>query len=461
MATDDNFIVAIELGSSKVSAVAGRKEPDGSIQVLAYAQESSENFVRKGRINNFNKMTQCIRNMKEKMESKLKKRISRVYVGIGGMGMHTVPNVVVLPLAEKTVVTNELVNNLKESNRSMPGNDRDIIDVVPQEYKLGAQVTGDPVGILTDSIEGRFLNVIASASVNNDVTKCFQDVDLKIAGMPITLLSLADVMLTEPQKRSGCVFVDMGAETTSVAVYKNNLLRHLAVIPLGGANINRDICTLQIENAEAESLKRQFGTAIFGEENLDHAPINLSDGRTVKYEEFCGLIEARVEEIILNIENQINLSKYDKAQLIAGIVVTGGAAALRGMDQAFAKHTGFDKISFVKNTHLQTRGDKAGSFNTDGSFNATLSIIDKAELNCCGGEIGSASDLFGEEATNEVTTSGSSETSETPQPAATTPEITETVPEPKKSPSTLRRWFSRAKDIAGRMVSEEDEGNSK
>jgi cell division protein FtsA len=105
MAVADNFIVAIELGSSKVTALAGQKQPDGAIQILAYAQEPSDSFIRKGRIQNVNKMTQCISNIKEKLEKKLQKTISHVYVGIGGMGMHTVSNTVEKVFNEKTVVS--------------------------------------------------------------------------------------------------------------------------------------------------------------------------------------------------------------------------------------------------------------------------------------------------------------------------------------------------------------------
>ena len=116
MAKEDNFIVAIELGSSKVTALAGRKQPDGAIQVLACAQEPAENFIRKGRINNVNKMTQCITNIKEKLEKKLQKRISHVYVGIGGMGMHTVPNKVLRDFPGKTIVTSEIIERMADTN---------------------------------------------------------------------------------------------------------------------------------------------------------------------------------------------------------------------------------------------------------------------------------------------------------------------------------------------------------
>lgn len=397
MATEDNFIVAIELGSSKVTALAGRKQPDGAIQVLACAQEPAENFIRKGRINNVNKMTQCISNIKEKLEKKLQKSISRVYVGIGGMGMHTVANNVVRHFAEKTVISNEIIDNIAETNVAASTPDREILEVIPQEYKLGTQQQIDPVGIPAESIEGRFLNIVASSAVREGINNCFRTAGVGIADMPITVLSLADAMLTESEKRSGCVFVDMGAETTSVAVYKNNLLRHLAVIPLGGANINRDIASLQIEDREAEQLKLSYGSAFVAETEEEPQPIKLEDGRLVKRDELCGLIEARMEEIILNVSNQITLSKYDNSQLIGGIIVTGGAAQIRDIEKAFAEFTGFSKFRFLTKTRLQARTG-INDFNRDGSYNAVLSIIDEADLNCCGGNIGdNQTDLFMEQ----------------------------------------------------------------
>jgi len=400
MATEDNFIVAIELGSSKVTAIAGRKQPDGAIQVLAFAQERSSSFIRKGRINNISKMTQCISGMKEKLEKKLQKTISRAYVGIGGMGMHTVGNTVTRHFPAKTIVEQDVIDSILAENLDAQSGERVILDTVPQEFKLGTQVTNEPVGISAESIEGHYLNVLANASVGEDIRNCFRNAGIGIAGMPITVQVLADIILTEPEKRSGCVFVDMGSETTSVLVYKNNILRHLAVIPLGGANINRDISSLQIEDDEAETLKIKYGSALRNEDEAESSPIFLQDGRQVKFEEFSGLVEARMEEIILNVNNQISLSNYDKSQLIGGLVVTGGAANIKDIEKAFERYTGFEKLRFVKNVRLQLRtsGKELADFNADGSCNAAISIIDKAELNCCGGDLGSSTpDIFLEE----------------------------------------------------------------
>ena len=397
---NDNFIVAIELGSSKVTGMAGRKQPDGAIQVLAFAQEPSTTFIRKGRINNVSKMTQCIKSMKEKLEQKMQKSIGRVYVGIGGMGMHTVANTVVRHFDTKVEITQESVDAMCDENRNSADPDRDILESVPQEYQLGTQKQYDPVGIMSDNIEGHYLNIVASSSVREDIRNCFRAAGITIADLPINVLAMADVMLTEPEKRSGCVFVDMGAETTSVAVYKNNLLRHLAVIPLGGANINRDIASLQIEDEEAELLKLKYGSAISNHENEAQKPITTSDGRQIPYEEFTGLVEARIEEIILNVENQIRLSGYSVNQLIGGLIITGGASHMRGIDQAFTRETKFEKIRFVHNIRISLRAADYPGLNDGGDCNAVIALIDKGEINCCSGDLGQANLFGGEEAEN-------------------------------------------------------------
>lgn len=400
MATEDNFIVAIELGSSKVTGIAGRKQPDGAIQILAFIQEPSQTFIRRGRINNVNKMTQCLSNMKEKLEQKLQKTISRVYVGIGGMGMHTVGNTVTRHLQAKVEVTQEMIDAMSDENRAMANADRDILEAIPQEYRLGTQLTTEPVGVLSESIEAHFLNIVTNASVRDEIRNCFRSAGLPIADQPITVLTEADAFLTESEKRSGCVFVDMGAETTGVAVFKNNILRHFAVLPLGGANVSHDIASLQIEDDEAETLKLECGSAI-ADIDPKLKTITLRDGRTISREEFNGLVEARVEEIIVNVQNQIALSKYDASNLIGGIILTGGAAMMKEMEKAFKNVTGFEKVRLMRQSRISVRNGEFQKFNADGDCNAAIALLDKGEINCCGGPIGQQAGLFDNEETEE------------------------------------------------------------
>lgn len=405
MATEDSFIVAIELGSSKVTGIAGRKQPDGAIQVLATVQEPSASFIRKGRINNIVKMKTCIQKVKDTLEKSLKKSISHAYIGIGGMGMHTVTNTVLKTFADKTIVTEGIVDEIKDENQQTQTSEREILQAVIQEYKLGTQSQLEPIGIPTESIEGHFLNIVTKKEVKENIDKCInpEENGLEIAGLPITVLALADEMIPEPERQSGCVFVDMGSETTSVAIYKNNMLRHLAVIPLGGRNITADITSLSIELSEAERLKLKYGRAIY-EYDEPQEPIPMEGGRTIAFSEFAGLIEAREEEIIKNVKRQIELSKLDKNQLIGGIIITGGAANMKDIEKAFTKHTGFEKIQIAQNIPTQIRSAiNMQSFNHDGSYNAALAILEKGDVNCCGGSLeDGADDMFKKKAAEEA-----------------------------------------------------------
>ena len=325
--------------------------------------------------------------------------------------------------------------------------------------------------MLSDTIEARYLNIVANSSMSDQIRNCFRAAGIEVAEMPITVLRLADVMLTEPEKRSGCVFVDMGAETTSVAIFKNNMLRHLAVIPLGGANITRDITSLQIEEDEAETLKLKWGAAITnGGEN---PPIAVSDGREFPYSEFAGLIEARVEEIVLNIENQIKLSRYEKNQIIAGIILTGGASMLKNMESVVAKLVGLDKLRIVKNTRFSIRGHKSMNVNEvrEGDYAAALALIEQADQNCCGGELGSENlELFEEKVEEEVavqvdtttdttTTTTITENPPTPEPEEDTEENAEEqeeeTEEKEKKPNAITGIFKKMGKFIGGLVNDD------
>ncbi len=255
MAATD-FIVAIELGSSKITGIAGKKHADGSIQVLALASENSSDFIRKGVIYNLDKTAQSLTSIIKKLESTLKASIGKVYVGIGGQSLRTIRNTEVRHLEEETKISQELIDSIMDSNREVPIIDQEILEVAPQEYKVGINLLADPVGVPSDHIEGRFLNIIARSSVKQNIDKCFKQAGIEIADYIISPLALANAVLTNSEKRSGCMFIDFGADTTTVSVYKNNILRHLAVIPLGGSNITKDICSQQIEEEDAEELKR-------------------------------------------------------------------------------------------------------------------------------------------------------------------------------------------------------------
>ncbi|WP_333698125.1 cell division protein FtsA [Bacteroides congonensis] len=382
MATTE-FIAAIELGSSKITGVAGRKNSDGSMQVLAYAQEDSSTFIRKGVIFNLDKTAQSLTSIINRLEGELKNSIAKVYVGIGGQSLRTVRNVVSRDLEDEAIISEELVSAIGDENIAIPVVDMDILDVAPQEYKVGNNLQANPVGLVGSHIEGRFLNIVARASVRKNLEHCFQQAKIDIADQLIAPLVTANAVLTESERRSGCALIDLGADTTTISVYKNNILRFLTVLPLGGNSITRDITTLQMEEEEAERLKKAYGDALYEEDpEQEEATCKLDDdSRTIKVADLNNIIEARAEEIIANVWNQVQLSGFDD-KLLAGIILTGGAANLKNIEEMLRKRSKVEKIRMAK-LPRNTVHAPSNILKKDGSQNTLFGLLFEGNQNCC------------------------------------------------------------------------------
>ena len=210
MATTD-FIAAIELSSSKISGIAGKKNSDGSIQVLAYAREDASSFIHKGVIYNIDKTAQALTSITNKLENQLNNSIAKVYVGIGGQSLRTVKNAVSRTLEEEGIISQELVDSICDENLEVPLADMSVLDVAPQEYKIDNTLQADPVGVAGQHITGQFLNIVARASLKKNLEHSFEQAKVEIADLLIAPIALANAVLTENEMRSGCALVDFDA----------------------------------------------------------------------------------------------------------------------------------------------------------------------------------------------------------------------------------------------------------
>lgn len=382
MAVEKEIIVAIEFGSSKIRGVAGCKNIDGSVQVLDVEQADARNCIRKGVVYNIDKTVMCLKHIIERMEAALDMQIARVFVGIGGQSLRTKKNTVSRQFATKTVVSQELVDSLLKANRGTVYSGYEILEVVPQEYHVGLDTTTDPVGVLSSQIDGTFLNVIAKTEIKEYILKCVEASGLEVAGIFVAPIALAGSVLTDTERRSGCALVDFGYGTTTVAVYKNNLLRHLAVIPLGGNNITQDLGSQQIDEDEAENLKVKYGSA-YSELSSEELAKNLlvNNGRTIEERLLVDIVEAREEEILSNVAAQIRNSGYQD-KLVAGVVLSGAAANVKNLDKAVSERIHPDKIRFARIVPFPLQAVHPDQVAKDGSLNILLSLLNEGDQNC-------------------------------------------------------------------------------
>ena len=389
MATEDLFIVAIELGSSNVTGIAGKKMPDGTITIQAVVQDPSSMFIRRGVIFNLTKSAQCINSIKERIEERLKRKITQVYVGYGGQGIHSIFNNISRPLGGEVPISKEIVEELEEENLKRDAGNHTILDVVPQSYLAGNEIVLDPEGVIADNVEARFMNIIARPALKSNIESCFNEASLHIAGCMLTPVSEAKILMTDSEKRSGCVLVDFGADTTSVVVFKENILRYIAVIPLGSANVTKDIESCQLDELEAESLKIKFGSAtneIATIEEGKESIYNFPDGSILSKQKFSEIVEARMKEILVNVANQIKESGIEKSALIGGAILTGGGSSMKNILSAFTKTTGISQVRIVRSISNAVFAKTSGPKEVEGKYIGAISILDEGTQNCCGTE---------------------------------------------------------------------------
>ena len=453
------FIVAIELGSSKMTGIAGQKNLDGSITVLAAVEENSSSCIRKGVIYNIDKTCQCLTSIIKKLKNFLKQDITQVYVGVGGRSIRSLKNVIVKDLPGASIISQDMINELMDINRNMTYPDQEILDAATQEYKIDNQYQIDPVGIQCSHLEGIFLNILWRKNFYNNINTCFENANISIAEMYLAPLAMADSVLTDSEKRAGCMLVDLGADTTTVSVYYKGILRHLSVIPLGGNNITKDLTCLQLEEADAEKMKLKYAKAYTDISNIDPTlNYSVDKDRTIESKKFIEIVEARVEEIVENAWFQVPVEFSDK--LMGGIILTGGGSNMPEIEKVFKTHTHIDKVRIAKFVTQTVNSKDPKITNHTGMMNTVLGLLAKGDMNCAGSEFNN--DLF-DNLDNRPTTGTGAETHKTPRNPNETvgTGVVLTAAEKQKAEEEVRRKREQEEEEARLLAEKEAEEEAK
>lgn len=402
--SEKDFIVAIELGSSKISGIAGKKK-DGTMQVLAYAEEKTLGCVRRGVVYNIEKTYQSVNNIIAKLESVLKTKITRAYVGLGGQSVRSYKCIIKRNLLTQSYITNEAIDAIRQESYEIPFTEYEVLENYPQEFVVDSSAIADPVGVMGTNIEGEFLDVIAKTNLRSNIETVFANAGVAIAEELVSPLQLASSVLTDAEKRSGCALVDLGADTTTLVVYKNNIVRYLVTIPLGCNNINKDLSTLPIDETETEEIKLKYGDACPDTDTPEEGDpqfYTTTDGRQIEVSLIKNVIEARMGEIIANISNQIVNSDYS-GKLLAGLVITGGGGDMKNIVKAFMKSTKIDKVRVAnKVTQMVVKTSNASGLTLDSAQTTTIVSLLLAGTVPCGGEaFDRAPDMFDQQMKDE------------------------------------------------------------
>ncbi len=382
---EDKVIVAIELGSSKISGVAGQIMTDGSLKVLAYAGVPSSSCIRHGAVYNLDKTANAIAEVVERLNAILSTSIEKVYVGYNAKGLKSIISRVEHQFDEETVVSQDIIDVMFQQCSEIEYDGYVNLFQESQEYvvdnKRGTET--DPIGVACRSLGGSYLNILLKKQVADYIAQCFMMAQVEIVDGYVAPMAEADAILTDDDRQQGCVLVDYGADTTTVSVYKNGMLRYLRVIPLGSALITRDLSAiLKIEPEQAEQIKCTYGLCnLIGSQDASET-IMINDSK-VLLKDIGDIIEARNEEIIRNVCAQIKASGYGEV-LYAGIVLTGGGSQLRQLDQVFVKlMPSMRRPRVVTEPACGVTWIEPSWKRGDGSQLALLSVMAKGDENCC------------------------------------------------------------------------------
>ena len=382
---NDKVIVAIELGSSKISGVAGQIMFDGSLKVLAYASVPSSSCIRHGAVYNLDKTANAIAEVVERLNTILSTKIEKVYVGYNAKSLRSVISRVEHKFEEETVVSQEVIDDMFQQCSEIEYEGYVNLFQESQEYIVDNNrgTETDPMGVACCTLDGNYLNILLKKQVADYIAQCFMAAQIDIVDGYISPMAQAEAVLSDEDRQRGCALVDYGADTTTVSVYKNGLLRYLRVIPLGSALITRDLVSiLKIEPEQAEQIKCTYGLCnLIGSQDAEET-IVLND-HPVSLKFIGDVIEARNEEIIRNVYAQIKASGYAEV-LYAGIVLTGGGSQLRQLDHVFEKlMPSMRKPRVVTEPACGVVWVEPRWKRGDGSQLAILSVLAKGDENCC------------------------------------------------------------------------------
>ena len=356
-----SFSVGLDIGTTKIVAMVGERNQFNKINVLGVGKSQSLG-VHRGVVNNITQTIQSIKIAIEEAQSKSNIEISEVAVGIAGQHIRSLQHSDYITRENPDEVINEddidkLIDQVYKLVM-LPG--EEIIHVLPQDFKVdGQSEIKEPIGMYGGRLEANFHIVVGQVSSIRNIGRCIKSSGLQMGDVTLEPLASSDAVLSEEEKDAGVALIDIGGGTTDVAIFKDGIIKHTAVIPFGGNVITEDIkegCSI-IGN-QAEQLKIKFGSAWPGE-NKDSDIVSIPglrgrEPKEISLKTLSKIINARIVEIIEQAYLEIkNYGHEDsKKKLIAGIVLTGGGSQLRHLKQLTEYVTGMDTRIGFPGEHL-------------------------------------------------------------------------------------------------------------
>ncbi len=362
----ENIAVGLDIGTTKIVAMIGRKNEFGKMEILGIGKSKSLG-VHRGVVNNITQTIQSIQQAVQDAESSSGMSISDVVVGIAGQHIRSLQHsdYITRTNSDEVIHDDDIDRLCNQVHKlvMLPG--EEIIHVLPQDFKVDGQAEiKEPIGMYGGRLEANFHVVVGQVSSIRNIGRCVKSAGLDLSGITLEPLASSNAVLSQEEKEAGVALIDIGGGTTDLAIFKDGIIRHTAVIPFGGNVITEDIkeCCSIIDK-QAELLQIKCGSAWPGE-NKDNEIVSIPglrgrDPKEISLKNLSKVIHARVVEIIEQVYLEIRNYGHEeqKKKLIAGIVLTGGGSQLRHLKQLVEYITGMDTRIGYPNEHLAGDSD--------------------------------------------------------------------------------------------------------
>ena len=356
-----NISVGLDIGTTKIVAMVGTKNEFNKVEILGVGKSKSLG-VHRGVVNNITQTIQSIQQAVEEAKTVSGKDIEEVVVGIAGQHIRSLQHsdYITRSNPQEVISADDIERLIQQVYKlvMLPG--EEIIHVLPQEYKVDGQAEiKEPIGMYGGRLEANFHVVVGQVSSIKNIGRCVKSAGLIMGNITLEPLASSDAVLTNEEKEAGVALIDIGGGTTDLAIFKDGIIRHTAVIPFGGNVITEDIkegCSI-IEK-QAELLKIKFGSSWPGE-NRDSEIVSIPglrgrEPKEISLKTLSKIINARVVEIIEQVYLEIKNYGHDdqKKKLIGGVVITGGGSQLKHLKQLVEYITGMDTRIGYPSEHL-------------------------------------------------------------------------------------------------------------
>ncbi|HWB64985.1 MAG TPA: cell division protein FtsA [Chitinophagales bacterium] len=343
---ENPIIVGLDIGTTKIAAIVARRDQFGKLQILGLGKAQSFGVTR-GEVTNIKHTTDAILEAVADAEKQSGHKINVVYVGIAGQHIASKQNrgIYTLPNAEEEITRQHIKDMVEDMHRLALDPGERIIHVLPQEFSVDKMhAIKDPIGMCGSRLEANFHIITGKVAAAQNIKKCVERAGLNMLGLVLEPLASSASVLHDDEMEAGVVLVDIGGGTTDVAIFKDGIIRHTAVIPFAGNIITEDIMEgCKLLRPQAEKLKVAFGSALPNEthenEIISIPGIAGRDRKEISMRTLAHVINARIEEIFAQVYFEIKSSGYSNS-LNAGIVVTGGGSQLKHLKQLVEYTTG-------------------------------------------------------------------------------------------------------------------------